>query len=157
MWASAAPLIDAASCARLIEACRPAVEAQPRSQSYLGLVDYRALGLSACGPAAVSALEASGAAAAAASATGVPSRRGEDLMVACTKAWQPEPASDPSLEPTAARLEALESPTDWRVIEGDVDSEGFLLDEWHRGATDEPCGPGVLNVRLPTAAPHRAH
>ena len=149
---SAAPLLLAEGCARLIELCRPTVLRQPRSQSYLGVADYRSAAFAACGPAAAAALEASGLAGAAAAATGVPPRPGEDLMIARTAAWAPEGGEEGDASgcaPTVKGLRALGEASGgggMRVAEGDLDSEGFLLDEWHRDDEAGAAPPAVLNV-----------
>ena len=81
---SKGPIISAAVCSRLIEACRDALDAQlPTDHDALNGQDYRSVPAEAC-EGFIEELDACGLIAAAARATGVTARAGEDIMVART-------------------------------------------------------------------------
>ena len=82
----AAAIVPPEVCSALIAAFRPAIDATAPTTEYEALVDYRSVPLHACGSAAIGLVEASGVGAISALATGVPSRPGEDIMVARTRA-----------------------------------------------------------------------
>lgn len=88
------PIVSASTCKRLIDAARCAVGAQmPCSLAANRGQDYRSLPAEACGPGFLAELAASGLISAAAKATGIAARSGEDIMLARTARLEGAPAS----------------------------------------------------------------
>lgn len=86
IWTSKRPVVSLDACQRLIAACLPAIEAQAlHSNDSSALVDYRSLPASAH-TNVLSLLQETGVLTAAAEATGIPSRPGEDIQIARTAA-----------------------------------------------------------------------
>ena len=83
IWISERPILSLDACQRLIAACLPAIEAQAQSNDSSASVDYRSVPAST---KVFSLLQETGVLAAAAEATGIPSRPGEDIQIARTAA-----------------------------------------------------------------------